>query len=310
MYVHYSLMRFPIFAALLLLAAPACAQTVKPPAPIPTEALNAHPALWAVKDADTTIYLFGTVHALKPDIRWFGGPVKTAFESASELKLEIVDPDPAEMAQLVMTMATAAATAPALTERLTPAQKAKYIAQMDANGLPWAQLERLEPWFVTITLAVAPLQKLGFSSDDGVEKALTEAARASGKAISGLETPAQQLGFFDGLSDTSQIAFLTATVDELPKFEIEFGKLIAAWSAGRDKELAKELNESLTTSPELADVLLVQRNARWAKWIAERMKQPGVVFIAVGAGHLAGKNSVQADLARLGFKARRVAAGK
>lgn len=299
-----------LFLAALLLATPACAQTPVAPAPIPTETLNAHPALWAVKDADTTIYLFGTVHVLKPEIRWYGGAVKTALESANELKLEMVAPDPAEMAQLVGPMAAAPPTAPALTARLTAAEKAKYIAQMETNGLPWAQLERVKPWFVTMTLAVAPLEKLGYSSDSGVEKTLTTAAQAAGKPISGLETAAQQLGFFDGLPDKAQVAFLNATVDELPQMESEFGKLITAWSTGRDKELAKEMNESLTTAPELAQVLLFQRNARWANWIATRMKQPGAVFIAVGAGHLAGDGSVQADLAKLGFKAERVPTGQ
>ena len=296
---------------LLLLATPAPTQqlaTVTAPGSI--AALNAHPALWAVKDEDTIIYLFGTVHALKPNIVWYGGAVQTAFESAGELKLEIVEPDPAEMARLVATLAMAPAAAPALTARLTPAQRKKYIAQMEAVGLPWAQLERMDPWFVTITLGVAPLQALGYSAESGVEKTLTMAAEASGKAISSLETPAQQLGFFDSLPPRAQIAFLNATVDELPRFEVEFNKLVTAWSAGRDEELAKEMNEALTKTPELAKVLLVDRNSRWARWIADRMKRPGVVFVAVGAGHLAGKSSVQAGLARLGYKSERIATGK
>jgi len=66
------------------------------------------------------------------------------------------------------------------------------------------------------------------------------------------------------------------------------------------------MNDSLKDSPEVAKVLLVDRNKRWAQWIKDRMAKPGTVFVAVGAGHLAGPDSVQAQLARLGVKARRV----
>jgi uncharacterized protein YbaP (TraB family) len=56
------------------------------------------------------------------------------------------------------------------------------------------------------------------------------------------------------------------------------------------------MNGGMNTMPEIKRVLLTDRNQRWADWIAKRMKRPGTVFLAVGAGHLAGKESVQAML--------------
>ena len=67
------------------------------------------------------------------------------------------------------------------------------------------------------------------------------------------------------------------------------------------------MNDSLKDSPEVAKVLLIDRNKRWAAWIKGRLATPGTVFMAVGAGHLAGSDSVQAQLAKLGVTARRVA---
>jgi uncharacterized protein YbaP (TraB family) len=40
--------------------------------------------------------------------------------------------------------------------------------------------------------------------------------------------------------------------------------------------------------------------------VRERLHKPGTVFVAVGAGHLAGKGSVQAQLAAAGISAQRV----
>ena len=84
-----------------------------------------------------------------------------------------------------------------------------------------------------------------------------------------------------------------------------FGAMVAAWQVGQADRLAQLLNEE-EDDPKLRKVLLTGRNKAWAKWLRARLKQPGTVFVAVGAGHLAGKGSVQDQLARRGIKASRV----
>jgi uncharacterized protein YbaP (TraB family) len=59
-------------------------------------------------------------------------------------------------------------------------------------------------------------------------------------------------------------------------------------------------------SPETYKTMFVERNARWAGWIANRLKTPGTVFVAVGAGHLSGPDSVQSQLAAIGVKSARI----
>ena len=104
-----------ISALALSLALPACAQ--QPAASAPA-ANDADPALWVVKDKDTTIYLFGTIHVLKPGLTWFDEAVKTAFDRSDEVKLEIVMPDPATMQGLVQATGVAAPGTPPLTQQL------------------------------------------------------------------------------------------------------------------------------------------------------------------------------------------------
>src|SRR3546814_2260209 len=114
------------------------------------------------------------------------------------------------------------------------------------------------------------------------------------------------LGYFNDLPEEQQIACLNATVDGLPDVEKDFGELIDRWAAGKPEQLAEKMNESLEITPELAQTLLFQRNANWAEQIRMMLDTPGTVFIAVGAGHLAGKKSVQDYLKALGIKAARV----
>jgi uncharacterized protein YbaP (TraB family) len=264
------------------------------------------PALWTVKDADTTIYLFGTVHVMKPGVDWFKGGVKTAFDGSDELVLEIVEPeDPNALAQ-VMAGTALARDGVKLSDRLSAEDRGKYQLAMTANGLPWQAFEAFNPWMAGMALSVQPLSKLGYKADLGAEKMLTAAAKASGKKVGALETVEQQLGYFAGLPMAQQVKFLTVTVEGLPDVESEFAKLITHWQSGDPEKLAAEMNESLEATPELAQVLLIQRNANWAKWIKARLGQPGTVFVAVGAGHLAGKGSVQEQLKALGVSSARV----
>ena len=157
-------------------------------------------------------------------------------------------------------------------------------------------------------LSIAPLQKLGYVSANGPEHILTAAAKADGKKLGELETAEQQLGYLAGLPQSAQTAFLVSTLDDQPRLGAMTEEMVADWSKGEPEELAKLLNEDLSEQPELRKTLLTDRNARWAAWVHERMKQPGTVFVAVGAGHLAGDGSVQDDLARTyQLKAVRVA---
>jgi uncharacterized protein YbaP (TraB family) len=83
-------------------------------------------------------------------------------------------------------------------------------------------------------------------------------------------------------------------------------KMVDMWGSADTESLAQLMNEGMT-SRIMYDALLTKRNANWAKWISTKMDRPGVTFIAVGAGHLAGTNSVQALLPAYGLTATRVA---
>jgi uncharacterized protein YbaP (TraB family) len=284
-------------AALALLAAPAA---------YAQEAKDADPALWVVKDKDTTIYLFGTIHVLKPGLGWFDEAVKTAFDKSDELVLEMVEPDPATMQGLIVKTALTA-DGPTLTEKLPANKRAAYAKALTDVGVPAAALDRFEPWFAAVTLTMAGLPKLGYDPASGAERVLSAAAKTAGKPVIGLETAEQQLGFFDGLAEPIQVQFLVSTIEDYPKMGAQLDKMVASWSAGDPETLAKTMNDELVDTPEVAKVLLADRNVGWADWIDRRLDKPGTVFVAVGAGHLAGNDSVQAQLAKHKLKATRIA---
>jgi uncharacterized protein YbaP (TraB family) len=291
----------------------AAAQTSAPtptlPASQPTPqvaTVDADPALWVVKDEDTTIYLFGTVHLLKPGLSWFDEGVKTAFDSSDELVLEMVKPDTAAMQQLIAAKAVSR-TGPKLPDRLGEADQVRYMNVLTGLGLPLNSFDRVQPWFAATNLSLLPLIKLGYDPDSGPETVLTAAAATEKKAVSGLETPEQQIGFLANLSAPTQVRFLESTLRDVRKTAETMDNMVGAWSRGDPAALGELMNDGVKDTPELAKTLLYDRNVRWAQWIKARMAKPGTVFIAVGAGHLAGQQSVIEQLQALKLTATRVA---
>ena len=266
--------------------------------------LSAAPALWKLSDGDTIIYLFGTIHMLPGGETWQSGPVKAAFDTADTLVLEVLLPtDPREIATTMYRRGIGTNLPPVL-DRLPPERKGALAAALRDSGIPDTWLPNMETWLISLTLASAQLARQDIAAAQGVETQLR--AVAGIKKLIGLETLDQQFALFDTLSEADQRALLDATVGEMPTLRTQVNDILAAWRSGDTDRLANLLNADLRATPGIAKALLTDRNARWADWIQTRMAAPGTVFLAVGAGHLAGPSSVQAMLAKRGLKAARV----
>jgi uncharacterized protein YbaP (TraB family) len=297
--------RHSLTAIALLFSAPLAAQTPAP-SPAVVKPIPADPALWVVKDADTTIYLFGTIHVLKPGVQWFDEAVKTAFDASQQLVLEMVAPEPAAMQALVMKLGVSP-TGPTLTERLPAKDRPAFTRAVADMGIPAGAFDRYQPWLAATNLTLLPILKMGYDPTNGPETVLTAAAKRAGKTVTGLETAEQQLGYFASLPAKVQVKFLTSTVRDLPQVEPKLNEMVTNWTHGEPKALAESMNADMKDSPEVAKVLLLDRNKRWADWIRNRLDQPGTVFVAVGAGHLAGKGSVIEELGKRRVPSARIA---
>lgn len=270
----------------------------------PVAASEARPALWKVADEDTTIWLFGTVHALPADVAWYRGEVAIAFEGSDQLVTEIDEVEPARMQAIVVDKAVLP-RGESLREKLAPDQRARLEAALKTLDLPPAMMDRFEPWYAAIALATLPIQRSGYVGANGVEAVLAARARDLGTPRGALETPEYQLGLFDEMPDEVQKRYLMEIVTALPELSGLLGRIVEAWSAGDADKLAVLMHEQ-EDDPEVMEALMFKRNRAWADWIKDRLTQPGEVFLAVGAGHLAGPGSVQEELATRGVQTRRV----
>ena len=281
-----------------------------PPAPTCAQRLDGDPAMWVARDADTTIYLFGTFHLLDGCIDWFNDEVREAFDRSNELVMEIVLPDnPAEIQQAMMPLITRYALdqqGRKLSDRLTPEQNRALAAALSAAGAPAGAFDMFEPWFVNMTLASLMAQRLGMTGEQGAEAVLKRAAAGRNMTIGAVETIEGQIQMFDTMSDEAQLAMLRETLDDMDKMQEALPRLTAVWRTGDAEGIDRMMNEGLSGNADLRRTLLGARNERWAEWIDERMDRPGTVFMAVGAGHLSGDDSVQSFLASRNIRTERV----
>lgn len=262
------------------------------------------PALWKVADEDTTIYLFGTVHILPPELEWYDATIADALTGSDMIVTEI--PMDAASEAAMGQLAQAKGTLPAgttLRSLLTPEQTVTYEAALAKLGAPPAAFDQFKPWLTGLTMSLLPLIQQGYTPGAGVEKVLL--SKVGDKPQGALETAEFQLGIFDGMDQAAQVAFMMDAIEGMDEAAPMLNRMVTEWADGNPDKLAEVMNEGLD-DPAVAEALLYSRNANWAEWIDTRLDEPGTVFIAVGAGHLAGAKSVQDYLAEKGITTMRV----
>ena len=289
-------------AALGMAAAASCAS-----APQTADAGIAKPALWRVSDPDTSIYLFGTFHMLPQDYRWQSPAISDAVARSGQLYVEtLIDEKHPEKIAAELGRVGFADGLPPLANRVDPVLRPQLATAIKASGIPAGYFDKMKTWAAAFTLVGTQFKSLGLKGEAGVEPALRREFEAAGKPVGELETNSEQLGFFNTLSQPAQRAFLEGAISEPEKMRGEFADMLKSWSSGDVAGIARSFNADLADSPELKAALLSRRNASWTRWIEQRLQQPGTVMVAVGAGHLAGDESVLKMLETQGYKVTRV----
>ncbi len=266
------------------------------------------PAIWKISDADTTVYLFGTVHVLPPTLTWHSPALDKALEEAKAVYFETdVEIGPMVFREIIQRLGVYQPSEK-LSDRLAPKDFDLLKEALAKLELPLIAIESMRPWYAGVVISEAVVRRAGYDVTAGVESVMRPAASAAGKQIRFLETIEQQMASFATLPEPVQIKFLTSGLAEIDTAADDLGALVNAWKAGDTDELNKLLIEDdLGHIPEVYDALLKNRNANWAPELDKLMKsETGTFLVAVGAAHLIGQDSVIEMLKPMGYTAERV----
>jgi len=260
------------------------------------------PPVWVVRDADSEVVLFGSVHILPPGMDWEPPALVKALAAADDLWFELpVDPATEAETSRIATQAGVLPPDQSLFKILSPKDGERLLKVAAMYQVSPAVLDRLQPWLAEIALAGGVYRKAGADAASGVERTISAAARP-GAERHAFETPLEQITILSHAPRKEQIASLRQTMEEMETRPDQFGALIKAWVdgdiAGLDREAIAEMRK---VAPTLFRTLVTERNVRWTRMLDTRLKGHGHTVVVVGVGHLIGPGGVPARLRALGY---------
>lgn len=270
------------------------------------------PAIWKLSDDDTTIHIFGTIHALPKDLVWRTAEFDAAFAEADTFCVETdVDAKAMEVIQITFDEGMFD-DGDQLSNYLSEEERDELYELSEAVGILPISLELMKPWHAMLNLSSALGFKLGLDEASGVEFVLLPEARASGKEICEMESPMEHVTSISRLPMDVQVDVLThekeeyKDIDDLDvAFEMmreDLNEMVSEWARGdieamEDEDILEEYGHI-----EFYNAILKHRNEDWIPRIEALLDKPGKKFIAVGAAHLAGPDSVVKMLREKGYE--------
>jgi len=286
-------------ALFALFATTACADTTAAPV---------SPALFVMRDADSTIYLFGTIHVRPTGADWGGANAHAALAASTDVwtEIEMTPEADARGAALAQQLGQAPADHP-LSSYLTPDQNARLHTLEQQLGVSPAVLDQMQPWRAALVLTFLPIIRAGYDPASGVDRDIDAYGDAHGLHMHGFETIDQQIGFIAGLGPDLQRQMLLDSINEADEGAHMIAQMTTAWENGDLVTLERVVVSDMRNEfPQLYNVLFKQRNAAWVEVLSQHMRGSGTEFVAVGAGHLLGRDGLVAQLRARGFNVQRV----
>jgi uncharacterized protein YbaP (TraB family) len=276
---------------------------------VPLAALRAETSVWKISRHGQTMYLGGTIHLLRATDLPLPAEFDRAFAASAQLVFE-TDLGKLQSGAMQEVVLKRGMFADGHTlDQVLSAEAWKVASTYAAKiGMPIDALKQLKPWLFIVTLAQLELEKLGVS-DEGVDLRLYKRARSEGKKTSELEPFDQHIDYIVNLGAGHESEMVKSSVEDLEEMPTAIDTLIAAWKTGDLATIDKYMVEDLRTKhPAMHKELLLSRNNLWLPQIERMLTTPEVEFVLVGAGHLAGKDGLIAQLKAKGCVVEQVKA--
>ena len=270
------------------------------------------PAIWKVSDADNSIYLLGSFHALKAEDYPLSAVVLAAYADAERLAFEVA-PEELQSPELPAKMQQAALLAPGqnLQSLLTETAWQQLQVWSSSNpAFPIASLNRMEPWFVAILVVNTQAKSQGFESGLGVDQHFMNAAKPASKPSIGLEKASQQIALFDGMPPKAQQQLLQEALDANASDSIrDLEALRHLWKTGDVAGLQRETVERMRREyPDLYQSVNADRNRAWLPQVQAMLDDEASddTLVVVGALHLLGEDGLVQLLRKKGYRVERL----
>lgn len=258
----------------------------------------AEPAMWKVSDADSSIYLFGSIHLLTRPVQWRTPIFDAQLKAADHVYFEIVF-DEATYATVgrMMLVEGRLRGGQKLWDLLTADQAATLHDAITASGLDPASFDYMQPWMAEVMLSGGMVQGAQVGVELQVDPEIAPERKRS------LETAEEQMGFFASVPQADQITNLITTAEQMATIDghqmIE--DLTDAWANGDTVALDTLNRTELGGGDPRFATLITARNQRWVTQLEKLLAENDNSLVIVGAGHLVGAGGVPDLLEKAGY---------
>jgi uncharacterized protein YbaP (TraB family) len=256
--------------------------------------------MWKVENGETTLYLLGSIHALKEDAYPLPPAIEAAFAEVEVAVFEI-DLDNMTKAAIKMMSAGSLEKGRTLEEVVGPDTWSKFETHVGELGFDASLYQGMKPWLAALTVAAFELTKHGYLATAGLDTYLSQRADETGKKRLALETAAFQVSLFADLSPEQSLAFLSYTLEDLALMIPEMDQLYRDWRAGSVESVENALLEGFEEFPEVFKKMVADRNHAWMPKIEKLLAGDRDAMVVVGSAHLVGEQGVVNLLREKGY---------
>jgi uncharacterized protein YbaP (TraB family) len=257
--------------------------------------------MWKVERGDTTLYLLGSIHALKEDAYPLPPAIEAAFAEA-EIAVFEIDLDDMTKAAIKMMAAGSLEKGRTLEEVVGPETWAEFETQVRESGFDASLFQGMKPWMAALTVAAFELTQHGYLATAGLDTYFSRRADETGKERMALETADFQVSLFADLSPDQSLAFLRYTLEDLATMMPEMEQLYLGWRTGDVKSVEALLLEGFEEFPDVFEKMVVSRNRAWTTQIERLLAGDRDAIVVVGSAHLVGEGGVVNLLRKKGYK--------
>lgn len=259
---------------------------------------DAASCVWKVTSSNGgTLFLGGSVHALRTSDYPLPAPYDRAYDASSRLVFE-TDPDSNTAASKGLMKAGEYPKGDSLKNHVDPRTYSYVRRYFALQNIPEQKFNTYRPWLINVMLESPPTE----NHQLGVELFLQRRAQANRKSITGLESVQEHIAPFVGLNDREGEALLLIHFINMGRDNLGVGNMLGLWRRGDADALARHLRDAYQDFPAFADRIIAHRNRRWIPKIEEFIKSGQTYFVVAGAGHMGGSEGVVALLRARGYK--------
>ena len=277
------------------------------PADILAQPAAPSPGLWRIRDGDSTVYVFGSLHILPPSFPWRAPEIDAAIASSDVFVFEVPVNDDATARQKEFIVKNGLLPRGAsLRKVLNRIEYETYSRVLLGAGLRPEHFTRYRPWLAAVIVGLAYVHHRDLSMLSGVDDEIIDQAQSSGKELRYLEAVEDQMKLLVMGNDVDQIRALKKQLVSLQQAAKHTEDLVNTWAQGDMDRFSNMIERDFAGHVEAQDLLISNRNRTWVPGISDLLKSGRTAMVTVGAAHIGGAKGLISLLCAAGHDVERV----